>query len=91
LWKEALYLKETNVEVSVVYRSAGTHCAASFLTPYGVAELQDVIPHNFGESCDKEFNRGGGRELVSIVLEPGGEDFNTVVRVNVGIHADGID
>ena len=86
-----MYLEETNVKVSVVDCSACTHRAASFLTPYSISKLQDVVPHDFGEGCEEEFYRGRGRELVSLVLEPGGEYFNTVVRVNVGIHANGID
>ena len=51
---QALYFKEADVEVSVVYGGAYAHGTAPCLLPKSVAELEDVAAHEFRQGFDDE-------------------------------------
>jgi hypothetical protein len=71
------------VEVSIVYCSAGVHGTALSLLPKGIAKLEDVAAHDSCQGLDEEDHGHAGGEVIAVVTKPLHQNFDMVLGVNV--------
>jgi hypothetical protein len=83
-------LTETDIQVGIVYCRTCAHCASAELAPGGVPEVEYVIPHDLREGVDNKFNRHAFGEVIWVVGELRHQDVDSVSRVDVGVHANGV-
>ena len=88
--EENFKFKQTDVHVGIVHRSACTHGTARALTPVGISKLYYVVAHNFGESFGEEFPWDFCWEALGKRLQVILDHRDTVIGINIGVHADGI-
>ena len=73
-------------EGSIRGRHCSSHCCTLGLVPEGVAELEDIIPHDDGESLGDKV----GGVMSTLTLEEGFHCLDTLPDGDVGVHRDGV-
>lgn len=85
-----MYFEEANIEVSIVYCNASAHDTAPSLLPKGIAKLEDVAAHDFCQGLNEEVHRHAGGQVVTVVVEPLRQNFDTMLGINVRVHSDSV-